>query len=38
MYGGLENATVVSSSKSEDNAYGDISMHQASYSDGLGDE
>jgi hypothetical protein len=38
LFGGLENEAVVSSSESEDNGDGEISMHQALYSDDLGDE
>ncbi|ONM18684.1 hAT transposon superfamily protein [Zea mays] len=38
LYGGLENEAVASSSESEDNGDGDISMHQYSDSDDLGDE
>jgi hypothetical protein len=38
MYSGLENATTILSSESEDNGDGDISMHQALDLDDLGDE
>jgi hypothetical protein len=38
LYGGLENEAVASSSESEDNGDGDISMHQYLGSDDLGDE
>jgi hypothetical protein len=38
LYGGLENEAAVSSSESKDNGDGDISMHQYSDSDDLGDE